>query len=83
VTALAPPSPFFLRHREALRVAAERGPVLDLACGRGRHCLAAADAGLYAIGADRDATALASLQTAAVERGLRVDAIRTDLERPT
>jgi SAM-dependent methyltransferase len=71
-----------LRHREALREAAACGPILDLACGRGRHSLAAAAWRLPVVAADRDAAALASLAAEAQRRELRVDAVRTDLERP-
>lgn len=48
---------------------AHLGPTLDLACGRGRHALAAAHAGLPVIAIDRDAAALRALEEAwAVER---------------
>jgi SAM-dependent methyltransferase len=71
-----------LAHRESVCAAARGGPVLDLACGRGRHTLVAADWGAHAIGADRDPAALADLEEAARARGLRADAVRTDIERP-
>ena len=81
MTDLAPPSPFFVQQSARLRAAARRGPVLDLACGRGRHCIAAATAGAYAIGVDRNHGILAQLRAAAHARRLRVDAIRADLEK--
>jgi len=81
VSDLAPPSAFFLQHRESLRTAAAGRPVLDLACGRGRHTLAVAECGARAVGADRDPSALASLASAVAERGLRAEVIRADLER--
>jgi SAM-dependent methyltransferase len=77
---MAPPSSFFVEQTARLSSAAERGPVVDLACGRGRHCIAAAEGGAYAIGVDRNATFLAELRATARERGLRVDAVRADLE---
>jgi SAM-dependent methyltransferase len=82
VTELAPPSPFFVQQSARLRTAARRGPVLDLACGRGRHCIAAAALGAYAVGVDRNRGFLADLRAAAHARRLRVDAIRADLEKP-
>jgi len=80
VTELAPPSPFFVAQRARLRSAAERGPVVDLACGRGRHCIAAAENGAHAIGVDRDPELLTELCALGRRRGLRVDAVRADLE---
>jgi len=79
---MASPSPFFARHTVRLSAAAQLGPVLDLACGRGRHCIAAAEAGAHAIGVDRDSAVLAELRAAAHERGLRIDTVRADLEAP-
>jgi SAM-dependent methyltransferase len=76
----APPSPFFVRHTARLRAAAQRGPVVDLACGRGRHCIAAAAAGARSIGVDRNAVFLAELRAQARRRQLGVESIRADLE---
>jgi SAM-dependent methyltransferase len=56
--------------------------VLDLACGRGRHAIAAAEAGLTSVGLDRDAARLAELASLARARRLPLDAVRTDLETP-
>jgi SAM-dependent methyltransferase len=56
--------------------------VLDLACGRGRHAIAAAESGLASIGMDRDATCLAQLAALARTRRLPLQAVRTDLETP-
>ena len=77
---MTPPSPFFVRQTAQLSSAAKRGPVVDLACGRGRHCIAAAEGGAHAIGVDRNPAFLADLRAAASARGLRVDTIRADLE---
>jgi SAM-dependent methyltransferase len=76
----AEPSPFFLAHRDALCSAARRSPVLDLACGRGRHALAAARLGLAALGVDRNADALRELMRTAHRERLRARALRADLE---
>lgn len=67
--------------REALERAAERGPVLDLACGRGRNTLAAASWGVRVVGIDRDADFLAELLGAARAARLPVEAVRFDLEK--
>ncbi len=56
--------------------------MLDLACGRGRHAIAAAEAGLPSVGLDRDATRLAELAALARARQLPLHAVRTDLETP-
>jgi SAM-dependent methyltransferase len=76
------PSPFFVQQTARLSAAARRGPVVDLACGRGRHCIAAAEDGAHAVGVDRNPEFLAALRAAARERELRVEAIRADLEKP-
>jgi SAM-dependent methyltransferase len=74
------PSEFLLEELPRLRGAAALGPVLDLACGRGRNALAAAAAGIAAVGIDRDRGALAALSAEARVRGARLAAIRADLE---
>ena len=56
--------------------------MLDLACGRGRHAIAAAEAGLPSVGMDRDAARLAELASLARDRRLPLHAVRTDLETP-
>jgi len=78
----ARPSPHLLAHLARLREAAARGPVVDLACGRGRNALAAAAAGVRVLGIDRDAEALDALAVAAREQGLPVQPLRADLETP-
>jgi SAM-dependent methyltransferase len=71
------PSEFF-RAREGLLLEAGRlGPVLDLACGHGRHTLAAARLGLPVLAVDRDEKALRAIQRAALPR---VQCVRADLE---
>jgi tellurite methyltransferase len=78
----AAPSPWFVRHADHLREAAQLGPVLDLACGRGRHTLAAAALGARAIGMDRDPAVLKTLLRDARAQTLPVPplAVRADLE---
>jgi len=82
LTPLAPPSPFFTTHAEALRRAARRGPVLDVACGSGRHALATGRAGLTTVAIDRDADRLVGLRSRAAREALPVVALRWDLETP-
>jgi SAM-dependent methyltransferase len=79
---LSQPSSFFLAESARLFEAARRGPVVDLACGRGRHALAAAAAGARVVGLDRNAASLAALQAAARARRLPLLAARADLEAP-
>lgn len=52
------PSPWIVRHLPQI---APGGPVLDLACGRGRHARLAAAAGHPVLAVDRDGAALAAL----------------------
>jgi len=76
------PSPLLAAELPRLREAAARGPVVDLACGRGRHALVVAEAGIAVLGIDRDPRALAALAGAARARALPVTALRADLETP-
>jgi len=73
-------SPHVLAHLAALRSAARAGPVVDLACGRGRNALAIARAGIPVVGLDRDAGHLRELEAASRGAGLPVRALRADLE---
>ena len=73
-------SPLVLTHLDTLREAARRGPVIDLACGRGRNALEIAAAGIPVVGVDRNAEHLDELRTAASARSLPVRAVRADLE---
>lgn len=82
MSTLSPPSPFFLEQAAALAAAARLGPVLDLACGRGRHSLAAAEAGAQVIAIDRNRDSLGELEQCAAERGLAVATLRADIENP-
>ena len=78
-----PPSAFFLQQSERLVRTAEIGPVLDLACGSGRHSLAAAARGLDVLAVDRNAEALADLAAQAPETGgIRVQQVDLEGESP-
>lgn len=77
---MAPPSPFLLAWLDALAKEARGGPVVDLACGRGRHALAVAARGVRVIGVDRSHEPLAELAQTAERRGLAVCRVRADLE---
>jgi SAM-dependent methyltransferase len=75
-----PPSTFFGAHVDAIREAAALGPVVDLACGRGRHALACAGAGLATLAIDRNRDFLAGLAARAREASLPLQPVRFDLE---
>ena len=75
-----PPSPFFVAHLEDLREAARLGPILDVACGRGRHALVVGRHGLPALGIDRNPEFLAQLRERARAERLPVRTVRADLE---
>lgn len=74
------PSPFLLAHLDALAAAARRGPVVDLACGEGRHALALAARGIAVIGVDRDGAGLRGLQARARAECLPIRGLWADLE---
>lgn len=77
------PSPLLLAWRHALCEAAAAspgGPVLDVACGRGRNALAVAAWGPPVLGLDRSAEALADLRDRARRARLPVTGVRCDLE---
>lgn len=76
----AEPAALVLAELERIRAAAAHGPVLDLACGVGRNALAVAAAGMRALALDRDGDRLAGLLRRARTRGLRLAALRADLE---
>ena len=78
----SPPSEFFNDQIPRIRAASRLGVVADLACGRGRHTLATAAAGIPSIGIDRNRTFLTELREAAAQRELAVDTIRANLENP-
>lgn len=78
--ALGAASPFFRANESALVAAARLGPVVDLACGRGRHAVAAADLGLPVVAVDRNPEALTALAGIAPRPGGRIEIVRADLE---
>lgn len=80
---LAPPSPFFVHQLDRIRAAARLGCVIDLACGRGRHAVPTAEAGVPVIGIDRDAVRLRELFETASTRELEIAPLRADLEAPS
>jgi SAM-dependent methyltransferase len=73
-------SPHVIDHLDLLSEAAARGPVIDLACGRGRNALAIAARGIAVVGLDRNAGFLAELAHAARAGALPIRAVRADLE---
>ncbi len=79
----AEPSPFFRAHLGALREAARLGPVVDVACGTGRHTRAAAAAcDALCVGIDRRRDTLASLRDAPRAGGPgRLTVVSADLEQ--
>jgi len=72
-------SPLLLGWAERLREA-RPGPIVDLACGRGRHTLALAERGLPCVGLDRNAEPLRALAERATAARLPARAIQADLE---
>lgn len=81
---LDPVSAFFAAERDAVcdavRAAGARDSVLDLACGGGRHALAAAALGLDVLAVDRNAEALAALAERAAGLPGRIETACVDLE---
>ncbi|HEX5819523.1 MAG TPA: class I SAM-dependent methyltransferase [Gemmatimonadales bacterium] len=78
-TVIPRPSNWFDWHAHRI---APRMRVLDLACGTGRHALAAARLGAVVTAVDRDAARLALGRRAAEEAGLDVEWLEADLEAP-
>ena len=71
------PSTWFLWQAHFIRPGAR---VLDLACGEGRHSLAAAVLGATVLGVDRDSEKLATARDLAASPGLSVELREVDLE---
>jgi hypothetical protein len=74
------PSPLVSEHGESLRRAAALGPIVELACGRGRIACAVAGLGLPVVGIDRDAALLREFADRARGAALPVAPVRCDLE---
>lgn len=77
---VAPPSALLLDRLPLLRAAAGLGPIIDLACGRGRNALALAREGIDCIGLDRSRELLRALREAAASEPGQIDAVLCDLE---
>lgn len=71
------PSTWFAWHANRIRPGSR---VLDLACGTGRHALAAAALGARVTAVDRDAASLTIARKEAAARNLTVDWREVDLE---
>jgi SAM-dependent methyltransferase len=67
-------------HLDEIRLAAARGPVIDLACGRGRHALYLARSGIPALGLDRNRDHLRELEVSARPLATKPTPVRCDLE---
>jgi SAM-dependent methyltransferase len=78
----SPPSDFFSDQLARIQAASQLGVVVDLACGRGRHALAAAAADISIIGIDRNRTFLAEIRKATAQPALAVETLLADLEDP-
>jgi len=77
---LAAPSSLLLDHLDALRAGAGRGPVLDLACGRGRNVIELAAQGIPVVRIDRDRGFLHELRRRGAALPAPPSALRADLE---
>ena len=78
-------SAFFAAQRPRLLGTRSIGPVIDLACGRGRHALACAEAGLVSLALDRNPDHLREIQQTLRENPLgkfpgALCCVRADLE---
>jgi 2-polyprenyl-3-methyl-5-hydroxy-6-metoxy-1,4-benzoquinol methylase len=71
------PSTWFVWHAHRIRPGAR---VLDLACGEGRHSLAAAALGAKVVGVDRDPLKLGTARGRAAVASLSIDWRELDLE---
>ncbi|MFN0180435.1 MAG: class I SAM-dependent methyltransferase [Gemmatimonadales bacterium] len=71
------PSYWFTNHASMIPTGAR---VLDLACGSGRHAIAAAERGSTVVAVDRDPARLAEARTEAARRRLAIEWIQADLE---
>ena len=78
---LAAPAALFEQYRPTLAANRVKGPIVDLACGRGRHALPAASQLGPVIAVDRNRTFLDELGSRSRTQGLRLARLQTDLER--
>jgi SAM-dependent methyltransferase len=79
VPRLARPSTWFLWHAHRIKPGAR---VLDLACGEGRHAVAAAARGAAVVALDRDEARLTTARELAAAQQVIVDWRNVDLEGP-
>ena len=79
IAGAARPSTWFVWHTHFFRPGAR---VLDLACGAGRHSLAAAALGARVTGVDRDPAKLALAKDRAAAADLKIEWLELDLEGP-
>ena len=78
---MASPSQFLVDHTDLLSAAAALGPVVDLACGRGRNALALTERGFDCVGVDRNEAFLREAQARARTTPGHFEALRFDLEK--
>lgn len=76
------PARFVEAHAADLADAATHGPLLDLACGRGRHAVWAARQGLRVVAIDRNAEYLIHLSNVVIEVPGSIEIVELDLETP-
>jgi SAM-dependent methyltransferase len=74
------PSAFFEAQFAALAEAARGDPILDLACGRGRHARAAASRGLRVVALDRNRAFLNGIVALEIDGPGSIEAVESDLE---
>ncbi len=79
LSALDRPSTWFVWHDYLITPGVR---VLDLACGRGRHGIAAAKRGAAVVAIDRDAAVLAEAKAAAQQAAVAIEFHQVDLEAP-
>jgi 2-polyprenyl-3-methyl-5-hydroxy-6-metoxy-1,4-benzoquinol methylase len=79
VSRITRPSTWFLWHGHRLEPGSR---VADLACGEGRHSLAAAARGARVTAVDRDEARLAAARERAEGQGLAIEWVAADLEEP-
>ncbi len=78
----ADPSPLFLSQRSAIRKRSTSGPVLDVACGGGRHAIALAQDGIPCIALDRKSDFLIPLAHWGRRQNAPLQCVQTNLETP-
>jgi tellurite methyltransferase len=78
----ASPSPLFLSQRAAIAERSALGPVLDVACGRGRHSMALANDGIPCLALDRKNSFLTPLALWGHSHQHKLQCVQTNLETP-